>query len=93
MRIKRIIALLLVVTLSIQLLPINVFSVEQSSESTGSIQEAAEGRPGTTVLGELSDRRTESEKHFRMDDGSYIAVDYGIFCTRCYVDLSRRSRK
>lgn len=78
MRIKRIIALLLVVTLSIQLLPINVFSVEQSSESTGSIQEAAEGRPGTTVLGELSDRRTESEKHFRMDDGSYIAVDYGM---------------
>ena len=78
MRIKRIIALLLVVTLSIQLLPINVFSVEQSSESTESIQEAAEGRPGTTVLGELSDRRTESEKHFRMDDGSYIAVDYGM---------------
>lgn len=31
-----------------------------------------------TVIGELEELRTESEKQFQMSDGSYMAVSYGM---------------
>ncbi|MBR6860889.1 MAG: DNRLRE domain-containing protein, partial [Acidaminococcaceae bacterium] len=74
----RLLALFLVFALCVQMLPVNVLAEELSADDLDNIEEAEEGRPGTTVLGELSDRRAENEKHFRMDDGSYIAVDYGM---------------
>ena len=36
------------------------------------------GKPGTRVEAELQDRRDETQKHFQLEDGSYIAVDYGV---------------
>ena len=74
----RLLSLFLVLALCIQMLPVNALAEEYSDEGIDNIEEANDGRPGTMVLGELTDRRTENEKHFRMDDGSYIAVDYGM---------------
>ncbi len=47
-----------------------VLSAEQFTETDSS-------RP-VTVLGEVESLRGENEKHFRMSDGSYMAVSYGM---------------
>ena len=91
---KKLIALLLVVALFLQMLPLTVFA-EQSGAAeptkeniadtdTNEAAEAAFGSIETSggassnlVVGEMSERRTETEKHFRMSDGSYLAIDYG----------------
>lgn len=71
---KRIIALLLSITLLGQMIP-----VEATAASTAEDQNATlPGEASTVVLGEVSQSREESVKHFRMGDGSYIAVDYGM---------------
>ena len=75
---NRLIALALSFALLCQLLPISVFAVEGSS--TPQEEVVAEMEPSQavkTVLGELTDRRGEGEKHFRLNDGNFIAVDYG----------------
>ncbi len=35
-------------------------------------------KPAVRALGEVTEYRDEREKHFRMEDGSFIAVDYGV---------------
>lgn len=69
---KRLISLLLTLVLVIQILPISIFAKEAKSA------EATPGQRGTVVLSEMPDRRKEMEKHFRMNDGSFIVVDYGV---------------
>ena len=81
----RILALFLALALCIQMLPASSFAEESEGAAnpelntieTGNVKEAFEGRPGTVVHGELTEKRTETGKHFRMNDGSFIAVDYG----------------
>lgn len=75
---KRIISFLLVLGLLIQILPTSVFAEGDTSDMppTESIEMDIEDS-GKVVLGELTDRRGENEKHFRMNDGSFVAVDYG----------------
>ena len=75
---KRIISILLVLGLLIQILPTSVFAEGDTSDAppTESIEMDIEDS-GKVVLGELTDRRGENEKHFRMNDGSFVAVDYG----------------
>ena len=75
---KKLIALLLVLALLVQILPTYVFAENDASDT--SPVEAVEmetGETGKVVLGEMTDRRGQTEKHFRMNDGSYVAVDYG----------------
>ena len=81
---SRLVSIFLVLALIVQMLPTTVLAEGNTldtavvaEETTISGAEAEPGRPGTTVVGELTDRRAENEKHFRMDDGSFIAVDYG----------------
>lgn len=89
---KNLLALLLVLALLFQMLPISVFAndnavaeheqAELQNVSSASVEDASEAvenaQSNSNVIGELPGRRSESEKHFRTDDGSFIAVDYGI---------------
>ena len=72
---KRMISIVLVLALLVQILPTYVFAENDASDT--SPVEAVEmetGETGKVVLGEMTDRRGQPEKHFRMNDGSYIAV-------------------
>ena len=83
---RKLLALLLVVVLVTQIMPAAVFAEAPTRNSNiaheepetldiseDSLQEAKE----MSVVGEMPDRRGESEKHFRMSDGGFVAVDYG----------------
>ena len=86
---KRILAGVLVFTMLWQMDSVrylgNVNTAKDGMESVQGAQEQNEG--GTEeidtnvqiqVVGEVEELRTESEKHFRMSDGSYMAVSYGM---------------
>ena len=76
---KRTIAIILVLALLVQFLPANAFAEDGATDPAAVyVAETETGEPEKVVLGEMADRRGESEKHFRMKDGSFIAVDYGI---------------
>ena len=73
-RFTRILSMILVLTMLIQMMPLQSFAA-----STGiSAVEVETGQPVTTVMGEVEDLREEDTKHFRLSDGSYIAVSYGM---------------
>lgn len=89
-KIRGILSMLLVVALLIQLVPTTIFATENEtameltatddamspgySNEFESIENAASP---ATILFEEESLREENVKHFRMDDGSYIAVQYG----------------
>ena len=87
----RLLSAVLALVLVFQLLPPRAWQAEAAGaegamgedailpEDLAAMNAPAEERPeGLYVTGELEERRGESEKHFRMSDGSFIAVDYGI---------------
>ena len=41
-------------------------------------EEVAPGEAGSRVQGEVTENREEEEKHFRMEDGSFVGVNYGV---------------
>ena len=41
-------------------------------------EELAPGEASSQVVGEVTEHRGEGEKHFRMEDGSFLAVNYGV---------------
>jgi len=83
----RILSLILVVAMLVQLLPASVFAQESNTtdpdeidviglaEASGETPE--EALKNAKILFEEESLREENVKHFRMDDGSYIAVQYG----------------
>ena len=86
---KKLLAFFLALALVFQMLPLSIFA--EDTASVGRLgQEAVSKETNQTetknetvqqsgiVVGEVTDLRGESEKHFRMDDGSFIAVDYGM---------------
>ena len=75
---KRIISIVLVLALLVQILPTYVFA-ENDASDTPPVEavEMETGAPGKVVLGEMTDRRGENEKHFHLNDGGFVAVDYG----------------
>ena len=82
----KLLALFLALALVMQMLPVSVIAdqaaaVGDTAESPHaddvSSAASAEERQDPVVLGEVTDRRGEREKHFRMNDGSFVAVDYG----------------
>ncbi len=91
MRFGRFLALLLVVALLIQLVPVSVLAqeaeyVEESFEADNfdviglaedSRQTSEESLKNAKILFEEEELREENVKHFRLDNGSYIAVQYG----------------
>ncbi|MBP3451644.1 MAG: hypothetical protein J6J73_02510 [Agathobacter sp.] len=49
-----------------------------SSDSELSENDSTDADVPVTILGEVETLRTEGEKHFRMSDGSFMAVSYGM---------------
>lgn len=69
---SRIVAILLVFALCVQMLPVSVLAEESTTSQT------PEPDPVAYVTGEIEELRTANEKHFRLSDGTYIAVNYGM---------------
>ena len=89
---KNMLAVFLILAMVLQqMLPISVFAqenVEAADQQVGeetTVSEPEEmtndveaGQPSSVVVGEVPDERGESEKHFCLADGSFLAVDYGM---------------
>lgn len=76
----RILSILLALVLVFELFPTGALALEAGANEaeTPTAQEVAAGEPSGNVIGEVTEYRDEREKHFRMEDGSFIAVDYGV---------------
>lgn len=77
---QRCLSLLLCLLLVLELLPTGVWAREAAVDDEAQTISADRGAEeiSQTVLSEVLENRDESEKHFRMDDGSFLAVDYGM---------------
>ena len=76
---SRIISFILVLVLLVQILPAYVFAEDNTSDTPpAETIEMETGEPGKVVLGEVTDRRGENEKHFHLNDGGFVAVGYGV---------------
>ena len=73
-RSSRFLSFFLVLAMLIQMMPIQSFAASAGSSAV----DVETGQPVTTVLGEVEDLREEDTKHFRLSDGSFIAVSYGM---------------
>ena len=85
-RFSKIISLALVIVMLVQLTPMSVFATGFKTGEPASIDAVAELNTETAgkkeftaedVLEEEASLREETVKHFRMSDGSFVAVDYG----------------
>ena len=83
---KQFIAAILLLALLVQMLPTTALAVSSESSAPSAITdviandvaELSQMSPDPSyILGEVESLRSKSEKHFRMADGSYIAVSYG----------------
>ena len=77
-RSTRLLSLILVLAMLIQMLPPQAFALASSEDSVIATATEAESQPVVTVLGEVEELREEDTKHFRLSDGSYVAVSYGL---------------
>ena len=83
---RKLLALLLVVVLVVQIMPAAVFAeetevhriLEHEKAEIHNLEEDTEEVKNVFVVGEIPELRGEREKHFRLSDGSNIAVDYGV---------------
>jgi len=69
----RMVSMLLVLVLLVQLVPLQSFALTVQGEISTTVEEENPVR----VLGEVESLRQADGKHFRLSDGSYIAVSYG----------------
>ena len=90
-RFGQLLSLLLVIAMLLQLLPtsaiahettraediINADDVDVIGLAEDSIQTSANDLKNANILFEEEELREENVKHFRLDNGSYIAVQYG----------------
>ena len=60
-----------------ELVPSSVWATEATSEP-GAENVTTQEAEDLSVEGEVEALRTETEKHYRLSDGSYIVVDYGM---------------
>ena len=73
-KVKRLIAALLTITISLQALPVQVFA-QQPDEPVNTVS-SAEAEP--LIIGEAEEKRTEDTKYFELDDGTTIAAVYAM---------------
>ena len=80
----RFLSLLLTFVMLFELLPANVWATDAEADpaytepfSQDPAPEAPQDAP-LSVVGEVESLRTQAEKHYRLSDGSYIAVNYGM---------------
>ncbi len=74
LKLRQILSLLLVLALLLQIAPTQALAQGTTGDTVDTIQQHTEP---LAVDGEVTSLRTQTEKHYRMSDGSYIVVDYG----------------
>ena len=78
----RLVALALTLVMTFELLPTRIWATDleatpNDTEAFFQDSEELQEEP-VSVTGEVEALRSENEKHYRLSDGSYIAVDYGM---------------
>ena len=71
-------SLVLTLALIINMLPLHVFASDEEDSVSNPFVDVAEEPTPAEIVGEETRLRSEVEKHFRLSDGSYIAVSYGM---------------
>ena len=84
---RSIVSLLLVLVFALELLPLSSFAVESNDLTKTEAVETAQPKEQSAtdtvstdepyVVSEVEELREEAVKHFRMSDGSFLAVQYG----------------
>ena len=76
---QRILAFVIVMTMLFEFLPMTSFAVEDGSvPNSGATSVSESASTELSVIGEVPELRDATTKHFRLSDGSYAAVEYGI---------------
>ena len=73
----RVLSLALTLVMVFELLPANIWAVDAEAETLSQSQEELPEEPAV-VVGEVEALRSENEKHYRLSDGSFVAVNYGM---------------
>lgn len=73
---SKLLSLFLVLAMLVQMLPVTSFATENEDDTV--FTEATAENTVVTVLGEVEELREENAKHFRLSDGSFVAVNYGL---------------
>ena len=74
-RSTRFLSLVLVLAMLFQMLPVQSLAATDDASTAVAIEE---GQHEVSVLGEVENLREEDTKHFRLSDGSFVAVSYGM---------------
>ena len=74
---KKLLSLLLTVAIVLQLLPVAVFAEETELPAAEPLNTTQDVPSSATVLFEEESLREEDVKHFRLDDGTFVAIRYG----------------
>lgn len=77
-RSTRLLSLILVLAMLIQMIPPQALALSSNEDSVVASVTEPEPQPVVTVLGEVEELREEDTKHFRLSDGSFVAVSYGL---------------
>ena len=72
---SKLLSLFLVLAMLVQMMPVMSFA---DDDNLPSFSETAPESAVVTVLGEVEELREENIKHFRLSDGTFVAVDYGM---------------
>lgn len=76
---QRVLAFIIVLTMCFELLPMTTFAVEDTSvSSSDTLPATGTASIELSVISEVQELRDATSKHFRLSDGSYAAVEYGI---------------
>ena len=73
----RVLSLALTLVMVFELLPANIWAVDAETETLSQSQEELPEEPAV-IVGEVEELRSENEKHYRLSDGSFVAVNYGM---------------
>ena len=79
---NRLLSVFVVLALLVQMMPVQSLAATTDAPITGAAAQTtavpvSETADPVTIIGEAEHLRTETEKHFRLSDGSFIAVNYG----------------
>ncbi len=70
-------SILLVLTMLINMLPVHALALDSEDRGSASVQGDTESHT-VQIIGEVEGLREEGIKHFRLSDGSFVAVSYGL---------------
>ena len=72
---SKLLSLLLVLAMLVQMMPVMSLA---DDDDLPSFSETAPESAVVTVMGEAEELREENVKHFRLSDGTFVAVNYGM---------------